>query len=86
MDLFSPCERSVTPVRLDPGMASLVASTSRNATAVWLEGVSLATSALLLFVCVLVAVWSHCEKTSVPGQSSLTSRRLGTNPFPVLSL
>ncbi|XP_062326754.1 aromatase [Osmerus eperlanus] len=69
MDLLSLCERSMTPVRLDPGMASLVASASRNATAVWSEGVSLATSALLLFVCVLVAIWSHSEKTSVPGPS-----------------
>nr|AGS12590.1 CYP19a [Plecoglossus altivelis]AGZ63418.1 CYP19a [Plecoglossus altivelis] len=69
MDLFCLCEHSMTPVRLDPGMASLVVSSSGNATAAWSEGVSLATSALLLSVCLLVAIWSHSEKTSIPGPS-----------------
>lgn len=65
MDLISACERAVTPVRLN---AIELVSMSPNATVVGLSSVSVATTALVLLVCVLLGVWSHMEKSSVPGE------------------
>uniref|UniRef100_A0AAQ5WVW4 aromatase n=1 Tax=Amphiprion ocellaris TaxID=80972 RepID=A0AAQ5WVW4_AMPOC len=49
-------------------MADLVAM-SPNATAVGSPGISMATSTLILLVCVLLAVWSHTDKKIAPGPS-----------------
>uniref|UniRef100_A0AAQ5X4D4 aromatase n=2 Tax=Amphiprion ocellaris TaxID=80972 RepID=A0AAQ5X4D4_AMPOC len=68
MDLISGCERAMTPVGLDAVMADLVAM-SPNATAVGSPGISMATSTLILLVCVLLAVWSHTDKKIAPGPS-----------------
>uniref|UniRef100_A0A3P8UC08 aromatase n=1 Tax=Amphiprion percula TaxID=161767 RepID=A0A3P8UC08_AMPPE len=58
----------MTPVGLDAIMADLV-SMSPNATAVGSPGISMATSTLILLVCVLLAVWSHTDKKIAPGPS-----------------
>ncbi|XP_041750430.2 aromatase [Coregonus clupeaformis] len=70
MDLLSPvCGRTMAAVRLDPVIANLLVSESRNATATGSEGVSLATGSLLLLLCLLLAAWSHTDNNSVPGPS-----------------
>lgn len=67
MDLLSACERAMSPVRLDSMVADLV-TVSPNATAVGSAGISVATRALILLVCLLLVAWSHTDKNNVPGR------------------
>nr|ACF60486.1 CYP19A1 [Monopterus albus] len=68
MDLIPACERAVVPVGLDAAAADLD-SVSSNATAVGSAGISVATRALMLLVCLLLVTWNHTEKKHVPGPS-----------------
>ncbi|CAN9507297.1 unnamed protein product [Ophioblennius macclurei] len=68
MDLISACERVMTPVGLDTAAPDLV-SVSPNATAAHSPGISVATSTLILLVCLLLVAWSHTDKGGVPGPS-----------------
>ncbi|KAL1007553.1 hypothetical protein UPYG_G00088260 [Umbra pygmaea] len=70
MDLLSPlCEGAMAVVRMDPIRANLLVSGSRNCTAAVSHSVSLATGSLFMILCLLLAAWSHTDKTSVPGPS-----------------
>uniref|UniRef100_UPI003AAAD4C7 aromatase n=1 Tax=Centroberyx gerrardi TaxID=166262 RepID=UPI003AAAD4C7 len=69
MNLIAPCERTMTPVHLDAVMVDLLVSGSQNATVVGSEGVSMATSTLILLLFLLLVAWSHTDKTTVPGPS-----------------
>lgn len=64
MDLIFACEREMTTVTV---VADLV-SMSPNATAVGSPGISVATRALTLLICLLLVAWSHTEKKTVPGR------------------
>lgn len=66
MDQIFACERAMSPVGLEAVAADLV-SVSPNTTVVGLSGISVATTALTLLVCLLLVVWSHAEKNAVPG-------------------
>lgn len=67
MDLIFACEWEMTSVDLDAVVADLV-SMSPNATAVGSPGISVATTALILLICLLLVAWSHTEKKTVPGR------------------
>lgn len=67
MDLILACEQAMTPVRLDAAVADLV-SLSPNTSAVATPGISVATRALILLVCLLLVAWSQTEKKTVPGR------------------
>lgn len=67
MDLISSCELKMIPVGLDAVAADLV-SVSPNTTSVGSPGISVATRALALLMCVLLVAWSHTEKKTVPGR------------------
>ncbi|XP_061590813.1 aromatase [Cololabis saira] len=68
MDLISACERAMVPVRLDAVMADLI-SVSPNATTGHSSGIPVATRALILLVCLLLAAWCHSDKKTIPGPS-----------------
>uniref|UniRef100_A0A672GP51 aromatase n=1 Tax=Salarias fasciatus TaxID=181472 RepID=A0A672GP51_SALFA len=70
MDLISACDEGVmTPVGLDTTAAAELLSVSPNATAAHTPGISMATSTLILLVCLLLVAWSHMDKEVVPGPS-----------------
>ena len=68
MDLFSVCEWTVAPVRLDVLMVELG---PRNATADTVAEVVCVASRellLLLLLLLLLVAWTHRERATVPGQ------------------
>uniref|UniRef100_A0A3P8ZGF8 aromatase n=2 Tax=Esox lucius TaxID=8010 RepID=A0A3P8ZGF8_ESOLU len=70
MDVLSPmCEGVMAAVRLDPSIADLLAPRTRNTTAAVSESVSVATGTLLMLLSLLLAAWTHTDKSSVPGPS-----------------
>ncbi|KAM4602960.1 aromatase [Polymixia lowei] len=70
MDLFSICERTMSPVHFDALMTDPLVAGSQNATVVvGLEGVSMATRILLLLLFLLLVAVSHTDKTTIPGPS-----------------
>lgn len=70
MDLIPACEWALIPVGFDTIVEDLV-SISSNVTAVRSPGISVATSTLILLICLLLAAWSHADKNTVPGRFSL---------------
>lgn len=69
MALIPACDLPLTPVGLD-GILTDVVSASANATAVQPLAVSVATRTLILLVCLLLVVWSHTDRKTVPGELS----------------
>ncbi|KAK5874232.1 hypothetical protein PBY51_019199 [Eleginops maclovinus] len=76
MDLIPACEWALIPVGFDTIVEDLV-SMSLNITAVGSPGISVATTTLILLICLLLAAWSHTDKKNVPGPSFC----LGLGPF-----
>ncbi|XP_076849808.1 aromatase isoform X2 [Brachyhypopomus gauderio] len=69
-NLFPSCECTVKPMRLSETTMGLLHHEARNGTDVLHENARGATATLLLFLCLLLAIWNRSEKKcSVPGPS-----------------
>ncbi|KAF6732688.1 Aromatase [Oryzias melastigma] len=66
MDLI--CDRSMASSCLDSVVTELV-SMAPNTTVDLSSGIPVATRSLILLVCLLLMVWSHTEKKTIPGPS-----------------
>ncbi|XP_035381207.1 aromatase isoform X2 [Electrophorus electricus] len=69
-DLFPGCERAVKPMRLSEAAMEHLHHVAGNDTGSQHESAKGATATLLLFLCLLLAVWNRAEKKcTVPGPS-----------------
>lgn len=66
MDLLS-CDRAMIPAGFGGAVADLVSAPS-NVTESQSSGIAVATRTLLLLACLLLVVWSHADRKTIPGR------------------